>query len=337
MKLAILLQRLVDAVGHPHERELTERAQVPQAEVVAQCGIDLLRRIDVAVGHPSAQGLGRLVDQLDLIRGPNDCVRDRLLLLDPRDLLDDIVHGLEVLDVDGRDHLDAGAQQLFDVLPALRVARSRDVRVRKLIDQCNLRIALQQRVDVHLFERRAAILDPLPGNDLEIAELRGRVHPPVRLDEAHDHVRAPGVTALALVEHREGLPDAGSGSEVDAELPASHRFSLRSQGSVQRNIELEHVDARLAEESQRATIRVLVDELVHLGERHPPHLCDTARLDACVGDGDVGVETGTGSGDRVRGNLDIICEPVLLAVVSRPLLHQRRGSQGSSVRSSSRS
>ena len=49
------------------------------------------------------------------------------LLLDAGDLLDDVVHRLEVLDVDGRDHVDPGVEQLLDVLPALLVARPGDV------------------------------------------------------------------------------------------------------------------------------------------------------------------------------------------------------------------
>ena len=70
-----------------------------------------------------------------------------------------------------------------------------------------------------------------------------------------------------FVEHREGLADTGSRSEIDAELPASHRVSLRSRRLVQRDVELEHVDAGLAEEAERATVRVLVDELPDLRQR----------------------------------------------------------------------
>ena len=66
--LAVFLERLVDPVGEPHQGELAQRAQVALAEVVGEGGVDLLRRVDVAVRHAPANGLGRHVDELDLRR-----------------------------------------------------------------------------------------------------------------------------------------------------------------------------------------------------------------------------------------------------------------------------
>ncbi len=96
---AILLEGFIDLIGNPQQRDLAERSQVADPEVVGQRGVDLLGFVDVAVGHAPAQRLGRHVDQLDLVRFAHDLVGDRLALLDPRDLLDDVVHRLEVLDV----------------------------------------------------------------------------------------------------------------------------------------------------------------------------------------------------------------------------------------------
>ena len=125
VRLAVLLERLVDAIGDPHQRELAQRAEVALPEEVGERRVDLLGRVDVAVGHPPPERLRRHVDQLDLIRLAHDGVGDRLVLLDPRDLLDDVVHRLEVLHVHGGDDVDAGVEQLVDVLPALRVPRAR--------------------------------------------------------------------------------------------------------------------------------------------------------------------------------------------------------------------
>ena len=179
----VLVERLVDPVGHPEERELAQRAEVPGPEVVAERGVDALRRIDVPVGHPAPERLRRHVDELDLVGAPDDLVRDRLLLVDPGDPLDDVVERLEVLDVQGRDHGDAGLEQLVDVLPALLVARARDVRVRELVDERDLRLTREDRVDVHLLERRP-ILDGASRDDLEVADLLGGLLAAVRLDEA---------------------------------------------------------------------------------------------------------------------------------------------------------
>ena len=91
----------------------------------------------------------------------HDVVGHRLSLEDPGDPLDDVVERLEVLDVDGRDDVDAGVEQLVDVLPALLVPRAGDVRVGELVDEHLCRAAAQDGVDVHLFERRVAMLDPV--------------------------------------------------------------------------------------------------------------------------------------------------------------------------------
>ena len=66
----------------------------------------------------------------------------------------EVVKALEVLDVDGRDHVDAGGEHLLDVLVALGVSRARGVRVRQLVDQRELGRPPEDRVDIHLVERR---------------------------------------------------------------------------------------------------------------------------------------------------------------------------------------
>ena len=76
----VFVERLVDAVGDPQERELAQRAEVPGPEVVAERGVDPLRRVDVPVGHAPAERLGSHVDELDLVGAPRDLVRDRLAL-----------------------------------------------------------------------------------------------------------------------------------------------------------------------------------------------------------------------------------------------------------------
>ena len=167
-----------------------ERAQVARAEVVGQGGVDALGRVDVAVGHAPAKGLGAHVDQLDLVGGADDGVRHGLALRDAGDALHHVVQGLEVLDVDGRDDVDAGVEQLVDVLPALGVAAARRVGVGQLVDQRHRRLAGEHGVEVHLLERGAAVLHRAPRDDREVAELARGARPAVGLDVADDHVRA---------------------------------------------------------------------------------------------------------------------------------------------------
>ena len=138
---AVPLQALVHLVGQPEQRELAQRGEVPGAEVVGQRRVDLLRRVDVAVRHPAAQRLGRHVDHLDLVGGADDGVGHGLPLRHPGDLLDHVVEGFQVLDVDRGDHVDPGVEQFLHVLPALLVARSGHVGVRELVHQGDLRDA----------------------------------------------------------------------------------------------------------------------------------------------------------------------------------------------------
>ena len=99
--VAVLVQGVVDPVGHPQQGQFTQRRQVARPEVVAERGVDLVGAVDVAVGQPSSQGLGRHVDELDLIGSPYGVIGHGLPLADPGDPFDDVVERLEVLDVDG--------------------------------------------------------------------------------------------------------------------------------------------------------------------------------------------------------------------------------------------
>ena len=109
------------------------------------------------------------------------------------------------------------ASKLLDVLPALLVSRARHVGVRQLVDDGNLRMARQDRIDVHLGELAPAVLHDRARNDLEIADQFGRVHAPVRFDNTDDDVGSPLCAAMCLAQHGERLAHPGSSAEVDAE------------------------------------------------------------------------------------------------------------------------
>ncbi len=157
--LPVDLQPGVDAIGQPEQRQLAQRGQVAGPEVVAERGIDLVGGVDVAVRHPAAQRLGRHVDQLDLVGAADDHVGHGLALRHAGDLLDHVVDRLEVLDVDRRDDVDPGVQQVVDVLPALGVrAAVRHVGVREFVDQGDLGPAVQHGGQVHLGEAGVAVL-----------------------------------------------------------------------------------------------------------------------------------------------------------------------------------
>ena len=281
--LPVVGEGLVDAIGEPGKGELAKRGQVPRPEVVRERRVDPLGRVDVPAREAIAQRERGEVDDLDLVGAADGSVGNRLALLDPGDLLDDVVEGLEVLHVHRRDDADPGVEELLDVFPTLLVTRSRDVRVCELVDESDLRIAREDRVEVHLLERPVAIGDLPPRHHLEVADLLCRLLSAVRLDVPDDDVLAVVAAAAAFVQHREGLADTGGRTEVDAERPSCHCYSLTlGADRVECEVQLEHVDARLAEEAERALVGVLTDERHDLIEREAAHLGDARRLEAGV-------------------------------------------------------
>ena len=106
---------------------------------------------------------------------------------------------------------------------------------------------------------------------------------------------------------------------------------------VEREVELEHVDARLAEEAEQRLVGVLVDERQHLAERQAARRARRAPPAArrsparCAGRARSRRGHGVDRDARVRG------EAVRLAVArSTPLLDRVEESPGSSARGSSR-
>ncbi len=226
---AVPVELVVDLVGDPQQRELAQSGEVAQPEVVAERGVDLLGGVHVAVGEPATQGLGRHVDELDLVGLPDDPVGHGLALDDAGDGLDDVVQGLEVLHVDRRDHSETGFEQLLDVLPALGVARPRGVRVGEFVHEDHLGPAGEDGVDVHLGQGGAAVRHGGAGHHLEALEERRRVRATVRLDVPDDDVRAALEPPPGLLEHRVGLAHAGRGAQVDPQQAPAHVVSLRRQ------------------------------------------------------------------------------------------------------------
>lgn len=225
----VALQPGVDLVGQPEQRQFAQRPQVAHPEVVGQGGVHLLGTVDVAVRHPAAQRLGRHVHQLDLLGRAHHLVRHRLALHDAGDGGHHVVQRLQVLDVHRRDHVDAGVQQFVDVLPALLVAGARDVGVGQFVDQRDLRVPGEDRVEVHLLQRRALVVEPPAGDDLEAVLQCGGMPATVGLAQADHHIGAAAGPAVALVEHGDGLAHPGRRPEIDPQPASSHGYILTAR------------------------------------------------------------------------------------------------------------
>jgi len=86
--------------------------------------------------------------------------------------------------------VDAAGQQFLDVEIALRMAAARCVGVGKFIDQRDLRMARDQRVEIHLLDGLVPVLEPLARENFEALQQRLRLHPAVGLDHPHDNIGA---------------------------------------------------------------------------------------------------------------------------------------------------
>ena len=140
--------------------------------------------------QPALERLWRHVDELQLVRAPNEGVGDGVRRRLARDPLDHVVQRLEVMDVDRRDHVDAGGEELLDVLPTMRVARPGGVRMSELVDHRDLRAASQDGVDVHLLGRCAIGIAPAR-RDLQTAGLRRHLLPAVSTKASTTSVPRP--------------------------------------------------------------------------------------------------------------------------------------------------
>ncbi len=221
--VAVLQQFVVDSVGDPQQGEFSQRAQVSCSEVVAERGVDSVTGVDVAVRDSAAQRLGGHVDEFDLVGAADDVVRDRLSLLDSGDARERVVEGLEVLHVDGGDDVDPCIEERLDVLPSLRMRRSRRVRVRHLVNQCDIGSSGENGLEVQVVELRAAVGDLAPRNDLESVEELPGAFASVGFHHGHDDIGSALEASSSFLQHLVGLADPGRGAEVHAQAPAGRR------------------------------------------------------------------------------------------------------------------
>ena len=181
----------------------------------ARAATRALGGIDLAFLEPFPQVLGRQVDVDDLVGLGEDGIRETLPDLDAHGALDHVVEALQVLDVEGRDDVDPGGQDVLDILVPFRVPASGDVGVGQLVDERDLGLAGQNGVHVHLFHGDAVILLAAPGNDFQPAGEFGDLRPAVRLEQSDDDVDPPALQPVAFLEHLVGLADPGAVAEID--------------------------------------------------------------------------------------------------------------------------
>ncbi len=111
----------VDALGGAAERELAKRDEVPLAKKLSSARIACVGHVHLALAQAPEELVDGQVDEAHVVGFVEHGVGHRLAHGDAGDLRDDVVQALEVLHVERREDVDAGVEELFDVLPALDV------------------------------------------------------------------------------------------------------------------------------------------------------------------------------------------------------------------------
>ena len=231
---AVGLHVVFDPVGRAAQRQFAQRHQVALAKEVLRGAFGLGRQVHLAGGQPFDQLVGRCVDQHHLVGLVEEGVGQGLLHFDAGDAADHVVQALQVLHVERAVDVDAGSQQLFDVLPALGVARARHVGMGQLVDQDQARLACQCGIEVEFRQPFAAVIDQRRRQHRQAFQQCGGLAAAVRLDDARQHVHALRHQLARGQQHGAGLADAGRRAEVDAQAAARRALlvlaDLRQQG-----------------------------------------------------------------------------------------------------------
>src|SRR6266576_5928082 len=99
--------------------------------------------------------------------------------------------------------------------------------MRQFIDDRYLGMALENRVEIHLLDNHAAIIDALARHHLESLDQCCGVGSIVRFDKCQHHVDAPLLQGMSLFEHLVSLTDAGGRADENLQpsaLGTLHQF-----------------------------------------------------------------------------------------------------------------
>ena len=204
---------VVDPLSGAAKRELPQCGQIAGSEEILGRPPGRLRHIDLALMQALDEFVGGQIDQNDvggLLQHP---VGNGLAHDNSGDARDNVGEAFEMLDVERRPDVNAGVEQLLHVLPALGVTAIGGVGVSEFVDDDQLGLARQRRVEIEFLDRPAMVLDLPTRQDFKPMNERARLGAAVGLDQADNDVNAFVLEAARVLQHRVGLADAGRGAE----------------------------------------------------------------------------------------------------------------------------
>ncbi|KWV74079.1 hypothetical protein PFL603g_02993 [Pseudomonas fluorescens] len=120
-----------------------------------------------------------------------------------------------MLDVDRGEHVDAGSEQLLDVLPAFFMAAAGRIAVGQFVHQHQLWLGGEQAVEVHFFEHHATVFAAQQRLLRQAAEQSFGFGAAVGFDHPGDQAHALAQLGMGRLEHGVGLAHTGCGAEED--------------------------------------------------------------------------------------------------------------------------
>ena len=152
-----------------------------------------------------------------------------------------------MLDVERGEDVDAGGEDLLDVLIALGVLGAGSVRVGELVDQAQLGRAAQDCVQVHLLQHRLPVAHAHTRQQGQPLGELGGLGAAVCLEQSDHDVTARLQLRVTLEQHAKGLADPGGHSEEDLQVTAALIGSSRvtRRRSLGRRDLLAHPPSRL--------------------------------------------------------------------------------------------
>ena len=204
---------IVDTIGGAPQRQLAQRGQIAGREETLGRPPGRLRHIHFAFVQALNELVRREIDENDVGGLLQDPIGNGLAHDNASDARDNVGEAFEMLNIERGPDVDTGSEQLLDVLPALGVPAIGSVGVSELIDDDQLGLARQRRIEIEFLDFAAVVFNPAPRQDFEPVNESARLGAAMGLDKADDHIDAFVPETPRILQHRVGLADAGRGAE----------------------------------------------------------------------------------------------------------------------------
>ena len=218
-RLQIIMHVLPDMIGSQTQGHFPQGGQVAFAEKIHHGQLGPLRHIDLALVQPLQKFFGRQVDQLHF-GAVKHTVGNRLLHRRAGDLPDSIHPAFGVLHIHRRININTRIEQFDHILVAFGVSGAGDVGVGQFVNQRQLRVPREQRVQIHFLQRNSSVVHFAPGNNGQAIEKGFRLLAAMRFHVTHDDVNAFALGALPCAQHCICFADAGGHAKKHLELAA---------------------------------------------------------------------------------------------------------------------